>query len=161
MYGLDAGLVSRAGDGRVVHAEVGAGDQVIWLDPAAQGLPVARLGGSTSMTLVGVDDADAHHARAVQAGADVKEPIDQPYGVREYGARELEGQFCISSPPLNDKGIHRAGTPEHGGRSEVAFSEETTVCILAGRSGVRHPIMAITATVGWRTLDHNAATSWP
>jgi uncharacterized glyoxalase superfamily protein PhnB len=41
-----------------------------------------------------VDDADAHHARAVQAGADVIEkPIDQPYGVREYGARDLEGHL--------------------------------------------------------------------
>ena len=32
--------------------------------------------------------------RAVQAGADItEEPIDQPYGVREYGARDLEGQL--------------------------------------------------------------------
>jgi uncharacterized glyoxalase superfamily protein PhnB len=46
------------------------------------------------MTVVAVDDADAHHARTVQAGADIiEEPIDQPYGVREYGARDLEGQL--------------------------------------------------------------------
>jgi MerR family transcriptional regulator, thiopeptide resistance regulator len=48
------------------------------------------VGAVTGMTVVAVDDADAHHARAVQAGADIiEEPIDQPYGVREYGARDF------------------------------------------------------------------------
>jgi MerR family transcriptional regulator, thiopeptide resistance regulator len=95
VYGLDAGPVTRDADGRVVHAEVRAGDQVIWRHPAAQGYQSpGSVGAVTSMTVVAVDDADAHHARAVQAGADIiEEPIDQPYGVREYGARDLEGQL--------------------------------------------------------------------
>lgn len=39
-----------------------------------------------------VPDPDAHHVRAVTAGADVVSgPLDQPYGSREYGARDLEG----------------------------------------------------------------------
>jgi MerR family transcriptional regulator, thiopeptide resistance regulator len=95
VYGLDPGPLTRDADGRAVHAEVRAGDQVIWLHPAADGYQSPRsVGAVTSMTVVAVDDADAHHARAVQAGADIlKEPVDQPYGVREYGARDLEGQL--------------------------------------------------------------------
>jgi DNA-binding transcriptional MerR regulator/uncharacterized glyoxalase superfamily protein PhnB len=95
VYGLDPGPVIRDPGGRVVHAEVRAGDQVIWLHPAAEGYrSPGSVGAVTGMTVVAVDDADAHHARAVNSGADViEEPIDQPYGVREYGARDLEGQL--------------------------------------------------------------------
>jgi MerR family transcriptional regulator, thiopeptide resistance regulator len=95
VYGLDPGPVTRDADGRVVHAEVRAGDQVIWLHPAAQGYQSpGSVGAVTGMTVVAVDDADAHCARAVQAGADIiEELVDQPYGVREYGARDLEGQL--------------------------------------------------------------------
>lgn len=59
------------------------------------------------MTVVSVDDADAHHARALRAGADIlKEPVDQPYGVREYGARDLEGQlWYFQSAPRRVKAI--------------------------------------------------------
>jgi MerR family transcriptional regulator, thiopeptide resistance regulator len=78
-----------------VHAEVRAGDQVIWLHPAADSYrSPGSAGVVTSTTVVAVDDADAHHARAVAAGRDIiKPPVDQPYGVREYGARDLEGQL--------------------------------------------------------------------
>ncbi|MGC2938890.1 MULTISPECIES: VOC family protein [unclassified Brevibacterium] len=38
-----------------------------------------------------VDDVDAHYRHAVRHGAEiVYEPIDQPYGYREYGARDPE-----------------------------------------------------------------------
>jgi uncharacterized glyoxalase superfamily protein PhnB len=41
---------------------------------------------------VHVDDIDAHFARARGAGAVIdREAEDQPYGQREYGARDLEG----------------------------------------------------------------------
>jgi uncharacterized glyoxalase superfamily protein PhnB len=39
-----------------------------------------------------VDDPDAHHARAVAAGAEiVLELHDQDYGSRDYSARDPEG----------------------------------------------------------------------
>jgi uncharacterized glyoxalase superfamily protein PhnB len=39
-----------------------------------------------------VDDVDSHHQHARAAGARIdSEPTDQPYGRREYGARDLEG----------------------------------------------------------------------
>jgi uncharacterized glyoxalase superfamily protein PhnB len=46
------------------------------------------------MLNVFVDDVDAHHARAVVAGANVIfAPIDQPYGQREYGVSDPEGRI--------------------------------------------------------------------
>jgi MerR family transcriptional regulator, thiopeptide resistance regulator len=103
VFGLTPGALERDGDGRVVHAEVRAGDQVIWLHPAGKEFQSPRsLGGVSSMTVVAVDDADAHFARSVEAGADiVKEPVDQPYGVREYGARDPEGQLWYFHSPLH------------------------------------------------------------
>jgi DNA-binding transcriptional MerR regulator len=95
VYGLTSGPLERDGDGRAIHAEVRAGDQVIWLHPAGRDYQSPRsLGAVTGMTVIAVDDVDTHHARSVQAGAViVEEPVEQAYGVREYGARDLEGQF--------------------------------------------------------------------
>ena len=53
------------------------------------------------MTVITVDDTDAHHARSVAAGAAiVSPPVDQPYGVREYGARDPEGRLWYLHAPL-------------------------------------------------------------
>ena len=61
--------------------------------------PVGRWVGHHQSTepfgvYVRVDDVDAHHARAVAAGAAiVRPPADTPYGAREYSARDLEGRL--------------------------------------------------------------------
>jgi MerR family transcriptional regulator, thiopeptide resistance regulator len=102
VYGLSAGPIERDPGGRPVHAEVRAGDHVIWLHPAGDGYRSPRtLGGVTAMTVIMVDDADAHHARSAASGAEViNAPVDQPYGVREYGARDLEGHLWFFHSPL-------------------------------------------------------------
>jgi uncharacterized glyoxalase superfamily protein PhnB len=88
--------------GAAAHGEVRAGEHVIWLHPAGSGYRSPRaLGGASGMTVVAVDDADAHHARSVEAGAEIiEEPADQPYAVREYGARDLEGQLWFFHSPI-------------------------------------------------------------
>jgi len=59
------------------------------------------LGAVTGMTVITVDDTDAHHARSVAAGAAiVSPPVGQPSGVREYGARDPEGQLWYFHAPL-------------------------------------------------------------
>lgn len=105
VYGLSAGPLERDADGRAVHGEVRAGDQVIWLHPAGSGFRSPRsLGGVSGMTVVNVDDVDAHYARSAAAGADIlKQPVDQPYGVREYGARDLEGQLWYFQSALEQR----------------------------------------------------------
>ena len=48
-----------------------------------------------------VDDVDQHFRRAAAAGARIdSEPVDQPYGQREYGARDPEGHRWWFATPL-------------------------------------------------------------
>jgi MerR family transcriptional regulator, thiopeptide resistance regulator len=103
VFGLTAGELTRDASGRAVHGEVRAGDQVIWLHPAGDGYqPPGSLGAASSMTVVNVDDADSHYAHSVAGGAEIiEEPIDQEYGVREYGARDPEGQLWYFHSPLD------------------------------------------------------------
>jgi uncharacterized glyoxalase superfamily protein PhnB len=51
--------------------------------------------------VVHVPDVDAHHERAVAAGADVLYgPRDQDYGQREYGVRDPEGHLWWIATPV-------------------------------------------------------------
>ena len=50
---------------------------------------------------VRIPDVDAHYARVQAAGARIeREPTDQPYGLREYGVRDLENHRWWFSSPL-------------------------------------------------------------
>lgn len=104
VFGLAAGAVVHDGD-RVVHAEVFAGDGVIWMHreaPEHRMVPPLATGGlCTASVAVHVDDVDAHYARVAAAGAEITyEPVDQPYGYREYSARDLEGHLWSFQTPL-------------------------------------------------------------
>lgn len=103
-FGLTAGSLERDPGGRAVHGELFAGDQSIWLHPSGNGYRSPReLGAVSSMIVIGVEDADAHYAYAKEHGADLlKAPVDQPYGVREYGARDIEGHLWYFHSPLAD-----------------------------------------------------------
>lgn len=104
VYGLGPGEVTRDPDGNVVHAEIEAGDGEFWLhmeSPEFQLASPATLGGSTGTMAVMVDDVDVHHAHAVSEGAQVRyEPVDQPYGYREYSAVDPEGHLWSFMKPL-------------------------------------------------------------
>ena len=95
VFGLGPGELTRDDTGTVVHAELQAGDGVVWLHREAPEFDLASprtLGASTGSMAVMVDDVDAHHRNAVEQGAViVYEPVDQPYGYREYSARDSEG----------------------------------------------------------------------
>ena len=103
VFGLTPGELELNDAGQPVHGEVRAGDQLIWLHPQGDGYrSPSALGGVTGMTVVVVDDADAHYRSSVAAGAViVEEPVDQPYGVREYGAKDPEGQLWYFHSPLD------------------------------------------------------------
>jgi uncharacterized glyoxalase superfamily protein PhnB len=103
-FGFTSGGLRRGGDGSYVHGEVRAGDFVIWLhrvtaehqldSPAS--VDVANAG-----LFLQVDNADEHFARARAAGARIdSEPVDRPYGQREYGARDPEGHRWWFGAPL-------------------------------------------------------------
>jgi DNA-binding transcriptional MerR regulator/uncharacterized glyoxalase superfamily protein PhnB len=95
VFGLGPGELNRDGEGNVVHGELQAGDGVVWLHPEAPafGMQSPRtLGASTASVALMVDDVDAHFRHAKEQGAVIDyEPVDQPYGYREYSARDSEG----------------------------------------------------------------------
>ena len=103
-FGFTAGGVHRADDGQVVHGEVRVGDAPIWLHrvTAEHGLDSPRtVDVANSGLVVFVDDVDTHYRRACEAGAKVDgDPIDQPYGQREYGARDIEGHRWWFAAPV-------------------------------------------------------------
>jgi MerR family transcriptional regulator, thiopeptide resistance regulator len=91
-FGFAPEGVHRTSDGQAVHGEVRAGVAAIWLHrvtaehhlDSPRGVDVANSG-----LVVQVDDVDAHYQQARAAGARIdNEPVDQPYGQREYGARD-------------------------------------------------------------------------
>lgn len=97
VFGLREGRLVRDASGRPFHAEVHAGDSVIWIHRVdlQHGLVSARsLPAQPGGLVVFVDDVDAHYRHAKDAGARIDSPpTDQPYGQREYAARDLEGNL--------------------------------------------------------------------
>ena len=107
-FGFVAGGVHRTPDGRPVHGEVRAGEATIWLHHVTaehhlESPLVADV--ANSGLVVFVDDVDAHYQHARSAGARIdSEPVDQPYGQREYGARDLEGHRWWFTTPVKTQG---------------------------------------------------------
>jgi MerR family transcriptional regulator, thiopeptide resistance regulator len=102
-FGFASGGLHRDEDGTVVHGEVRMAEGVIWLHrvTAEHRMASPRGAGSSHGGLsVLVPDVDAHFGRAKAAGASIEsEPADQPYGLREYGARDPEDhRWWFSSP---------------------------------------------------------------
>jgi MerR family transcriptional regulator, thiopeptide resistance regulator len=103
VFGFTSGGLHRDPDGRVVHGEVTLGDHSIWLHAVTheheldtpKHLPMGHGGLS-----VHVPDVEAHFKASRAAGAQIdREPTDQPYGLREYGARDPEGhRFWFATP---------------------------------------------------------------
>ena len=91
-FGFEAGGVERNPEGQVIHGEVRAGQTPIWLHRVTAEHGLDSQAGASGGLVVHVDDVDAHCQRARAAGARIdSEPQNQPYGQREYGARDLEG----------------------------------------------------------------------
>ena len=60
---------------------------------------------ANSGLVVYVDNVVAHYERARAAGARIdSQPVDQPYGQREYGARDPEGHRWYFVTPTPSQG---------------------------------------------------------
>lgn len=76
-------------DDVIVHALLSYGNGMIMMSTAGASDPMLNARPSL---YIAVDDPDAHHARAVAAGAEIVMPLtDQDYGSREYAASDPEG----------------------------------------------------------------------
>lgn len=82
-------LLRTSGPGGGIHSEVKIGDSIVMIGggtPQVASMP-------TALHLY-VDDADDVYERAVRAGAtSMHRPVDQPYGDREAGVKDLSGNF--------------------------------------------------------------------
>ena len=88
---LGAERVVGVGDdeGRISHAEIRIGESVVMCGDERTGSQATRPG--VSVVYVVVPDADAAYERAKAAGAEVTEPVDQPYGSRDITVTDLDG----------------------------------------------------------------------
>jgi uncharacterized glyoxalase superfamily protein PhnB len=90
-FGFTEHAVHRAPDGRIAHAELEFGGGYVGLSDRIPGAASLFDLGPCAIYVV-VDDPDAHHDRAVAAGAEVVFPLtDQDYGSRDYAVRDPEG----------------------------------------------------------------------
>ncbi len=78
-------------DGTITRTQLQVEDSVVTLGiPSVHGESPRR--GVSAMLYVYVEDVDAHHRRAVAAGANVVLDLaDMPWGDRRYQATDLEG----------------------------------------------------------------------
>ena len=93
-FDFEEKAVYRGEDGRIQHAELRLGDGLIMFggQPADAARPDGAQPPVTIYVVVG--DPNAHYERARAAGAQiVRELADQPYGSREYSARDPEGNL--------------------------------------------------------------------
>jgi uncharacterized glyoxalase superfamily protein PhnB len=90
-FGFTEKSVTEDPNGTIAHAELAwPGGGVIMLgQKRAEPSPFDT---GHVVTYLALDDPDAHHARAVKAGAEIiHELVDQDYGSREYAAVDTEG----------------------------------------------------------------------
>jgi uncharacterized glyoxalase superfamily protein PhnB len=93
-FGFERVAVHEGDDGKVVHAELRFGEDLVGLSSTGAGDPVFQQGTGKTVVYVAVDEVDSLHDRAKAAGAEiVMAPADQDYGSRDFAARDPEGNI--------------------------------------------------------------------
>ena len=98
-FGFQESLVSRRGDGSLLHAELALGGDVVMLGTPVDdaGRPRSQrellaLGLRHGSVMCYVDDIDRHYERAQARGAEIRSELRrQDYGPRSYTAADPEG----------------------------------------------------------------------
>lgn len=102
-FGFDVRMVMPGPGDRVMHAELGYGDAVVYLGTPDAQKPARKLPQRHAAVLVYVDDVDAHFARATAAGAKILDGLtNQFWGDRTYRATDPEGQEWMFHTHLRD-----------------------------------------------------------
>ena len=110
-FGFRERLRFQGEDGAVTHAEMELdGGEVMLGWPGPDYRNPRRLGQTTQLVHVYVEDVDAHFERAREVGAEiVSEPQDQEYGDRRYDVKDPEGHLWSFAQHVRDV------TPEEWG----------------------------------------------
>lgn len=99
--GFEQRAIYEDGEGGIAHAQLTFGNGMLMLSTARDndwGRRMAQpdeIGGrETQVCCLTVTDVDAHHARAVAAGAEIIEPLEaKDYGGKGYACRDPEGHL--------------------------------------------------------------------
>lgn len=92
-FGFERLVVIPGSEGPIEHAELKLGPDVIMLGSTKRPTDDEVWRGARQAISVTIDDPDAHHARAVSAGARIVQPLlDTHYGARAYSAHDVEGR---------------------------------------------------------------------
>jgi uncharacterized glyoxalase superfamily protein PhnB len=93
-FGFEQHAVHEGEKGGVAHAELRLGDEFVMIGSTNEGEERFNQGVGKYSLYVVVDDPDAHHAKAKEAGAKIeRELTDEDYGSRDYTARDPEGNL--------------------------------------------------------------------
>jgi uncharacterized glyoxalase superfamily protein PhnB len=88
--GFEKHAVYETDDGKVAHAELRHGDGMVMLGSRGEGDAAYEPG--RAVTYVVIEDPDALHDRAKDAGAEIVRGLsDQDYGSRDFAAADPEG----------------------------------------------------------------------
>lgn len=94
-------------DGRLGHAEMRIGHSTIFISDEWAEMKIhdpRHLGGNSVSLVIEVADADAAHAKAVQAGARSERPVrDEPFGRAGWIYDPWGHHWCIFSNPAAPK----------------------------------------------------------
>jgi uncharacterized glyoxalase superfamily protein PhnB len=94
-FGFERVAAHENEDGDLGHVEMRWGDSTIMFGQETdEGIERFGEHAGRGWCYVTVDDPDAHHDRAVAAGAEIVYALaDQDYGSRDYSARDPEGNL--------------------------------------------------------------------
>jgi uncharacterized glyoxalase superfamily protein PhnB len=93
-FGFERGEVTTGDDGKIAHAELAIESAAIGLSSTGAGDERFDQSAGHSAVYVAIGNPDAICESARAAGATIeREPEDQPYGSREFTARDPEGNL--------------------------------------------------------------------
>jgi uncharacterized glyoxalase superfamily protein PhnB len=93
-FGFERHAVYDGEKGGVAHAELRFGDEYVMLGSTNEGDERFNQGAGSQSLYVVVEDPEAHHARAKDAGATIERELSETdYGSHEYTARDPEGNL--------------------------------------------------------------------
>ena len=114
-FGAERHAVYGGDDGKIHHAELRFGNGIVMLGSSSAEMP-ATAGGAGIYIVI--EDPDAHCGRARAAGAEIARDLhDEPYGSREYSAKDPEGNswhFGTYQPFAYDHAAEQANATAAG-----------------------------------------------
>ncbi len=146
-FGFEKQTVVAGEDGTIDYAQLTCGHAMLMLAPVRD-TPLDKLmkqpdeigGGATQSTYLVVADADAHHARAKAAGAEIVLDLqDDDFGGRGYTCRDPEGHVWMfgTYDPWQGEGPEAAPPPVRAdGRRPVVLAGLGVAVFVALAAGV-------------------------